>query len=194
MAESLADPNLAFLLLIAGILGLYWELHAPGAILPGAIGIVLLCAAVFGLWENSPTWYGSVLILSALLFLATEVKFSSHGASGLVGAILLAFGALTLVSGPRRIQPVLVIAVSMALCSITIFLGYLGVRARRNVLRTGMESLVGESGVSRTDINLQGTVLVRGEYWQARSGAPIPPGARVSVERVDGMTLYVRQV
>ncbi len=193
MPDALADPNFAFILLIAGVLALYWELHAPGSIAPGVIGIFLLCAGVFGLWENAPTWYGSALILIALVLLAVELKVGGHGVSGTLGAVLLLIGALALVRGPRRINPALAAAVSIALCSITIFLGYLALRARRSTLLTGVQRLVGELGEARTEISSQGTVLVRGEYWQARSDVPIPTGARVSIERVQGMTLYVKE-
>jgi membrane-bound serine protease (ClpP class) len=193
MLDALADPNFAFVVLIAGVLALYWELHAPGSIAPGVIGVFLLCAGAFGLWENTPTWYGSVLISIALLLLAVEVKLGGHGVSGASGAVLLLIGALAVLRGPRRINPALAVAVSIALCSITVFLGYLALRARRGRLLTGLQSLVGEVGVARTEISPHGTVLVRGEYWQAKSSVPIPTGTRVSIERVQGMTLYVKE-
>jgi membrane-bound serine protease (ClpP class) len=193
MPDVLADSNFAFIILIAGVLALYWELHAPGLIAPGAIGVFLLCAAVFGLWENAPTWYGSVLILMALVLLALELKLGGHGVSGASGAVLLLIGALVLVRGPHRINPALAAAVSIALCTIVISLGYLGLRARRSRLLTGVQRLVGQVGVARTEISSQGTVLVRGEYWQARSNVPIPTGGRVFIQRVQDMTLYVKE-
>jgi membrane-bound serine protease (ClpP class) len=193
MPDALADPNLAFLVLMAGVLALYWELHAPGSIAPGIMGIFLLSAGAFGLWENAPTWYGSLLVLLALALLAVEVKLGGHGISGTSGAVLLLIGALVLVRGPHRINPALAVAVSIALCSITIFLGFLALRVRRSRLLTGVQCLVGEVGVARTEISSQGTVLVRGEYWHAKSNVPIATGTRVSVERVEGMTLYVKE-
>ena len=95
--------------------------------------------------------------------------------------------------GHTALNPALAAAVSIALCSIAIFLGYLALRARRSALLTGVDRLVGQVGVARTEISSQGTVLVRGEYWQARSNVPIPPGSRVSIERVQDMTLYVKE-
>lgn len=193
MLEAVANPNLAFLLLVTGVMALYWELHVPGSFAPGIVGTVLVCLGVYGLWENAPTWYGSALILCALILLAVELKLSSHGASGVIGAILLATGAIRLIPGPHAIQPSLAIAVAVALAAITVFLGYLGLRARQSKLLTGTDSLIGEIGVSRTSIGSDGTVFVRGEYWQARSALPIPPGTRVSIERVEGLTLYVKE-
>ena len=190
---ALADPNLAFLLLLAGTLALYWELHTPGIILPGVVGLVLLCLGAFGLFEDAPTWYGAVLILIAILLLGVELKVYSHGLSGVAGAILLSIGALALFPGRRKINPVLAIAVSVALCSLAAFLGYLGMRARKSKKLTGLQSLIGEIGVCRTDISGKGTVLVRGEYWQASSDRVIPSGSRVLVERVQGILLYVKE-
>jgi len=193
MIAFLADPNLAFLLLITGALGLYWELHTPGAIFPGVIGAVLLCAGAFSLFEDTPTWYGSVMILAAFVFLAAELKVGGHGVSGALGSGLLALGAIALLPGPHRISPALAITVSLALCLIAVFLGYLGLRARKNSLLTGIDTLVGKIGVSRTEINFRGTVFVDGEYWQAISESSIPAGARILIERVQGLTLYVKE-
>jgi membrane-bound serine protease (ClpP class) len=193
MPETLIDPNVAFLMLVVGIIALSWELHAPGMFGPGLIGVILVCAGAFGLWKNTPTWYGSTLILLALVLLAMELVVSSHGISGIFGAILLAAGAISLIRGPRAINPVLAIAVAAAVCAIAIFLGVLGFKARRAAVVSGVETLVGQVGVSRTSIGSHGMVLVRGEYWQARSDSPIPAGTHVSVQRVDGLTLYVKE-
>ena len=190
---AIADPNVAFLLLIAGALGIYWELHAPGGFLPGILGVFLLVTGILGLWQDAPTWYGSILILLAILLLGAELKFGSHGASGVTGGLLLAVGAIALFQGPRRIHPALAIAVSTALCVIAVFLGYLGLRVRRSARLTGLQTLVGEKGVSRTEIHSQGTVFVRGELWQAKSQQTIAAGAPVLVERVQDFTLYVKE-
>ncbi len=190
---AIADPNLAFLLLVAGALGIYWELHAPGGFVPGILGVFLLVMGVLGLWRDEPTWYGSVLILLAILLLGAELKFGSHGASGVSGGVLLAVGAIALFQGPHRIHPALAIAVSIALCIIAIFLGYLGLRVRKSARLTGLSTLIGERGISRTEIHSQGTVFVRGELWQAKSQQSIPAGAPILVERVQDFTLYVKE-
>jgi membrane-bound serine protease (ClpP class) len=193
MSVALTDPNVAFLLLVAGAIGVYWEFHAPGAILPGLIGTLLLCLGAFGLWRDTPTWYGSLLIILAILLLGIELKLGGHGVSGLAGAVLLWIGAIALLQGSQRIDPMLAFGTSAALCIISVFLGYLGLRARRNTRLTGLERLVGERGVARTEINPQGTVFVRGEYWQARSQQAIAAGAGISVERVQDLVLYVKE-
>lgn len=190
---ALADPNVAFVLLVLGALGIYWEMHAPGMIVPGVLGVLLVCAGAYGLYQDSPTWYGLTLLASAVLLLGIELKYYTHMVSGLAGTVLLAIGAIVLLQGPRRVAPALAFAVSVAFGIITIFLGVLGMRARKRKPATGIESLVGETGVSRTAIEPEGTVFVHGEYWKARSTDSIAPGERVRVDKVEDLMLVVRK-
>ncbi len=192
LSAALADPNVAFILLILGAMGVYWELHAPGMILPGLLGVLLICTGAYGIYKDSPSWYGLTLLVLALILLTIELRYYTHMVSGVAGTILLVFGALALVQGPRRITPGLAIAISTAFGIITIFLGLLGMRARKSKRMTGLETLVGEIGESRTEINPEGMIFVRGEYWRARSEHPITAGQRVSVQRVeDNLIVYV---
>ncbi len=193
LEAALADPNIAFLLLVAGLLGIYWELHAPGMMVPGILGVLLVCAGAYGLYRDAPTWYGMTILAVALLLLAIELKYYTHLISGVAGTVLLAFGALVLFTGPERIAPALAIAVSVAFGAISIFLGVLAMRARQAKHATGLESLIGEVGVSRTELSPEGTVFVHGEYWRARSDRPIPAGKQVAVERVQDLLLYVKE-
>jgi membrane-bound serine protease (ClpP class) len=183
---ALADPNVAFLLLVLGSLGVYWEVHAPGMVLPGLMGVLLICTGAYGIYQDSPSWYGLTLLVLAIILLTIELRYYTHMVSGIAGTLLLVFGAITLIQGPRRITPGLAIAISAAFGMITVFLGLLGMRARKSKQMTGIETLVGEVGVSRTEINPEGTVFVRGEYWRARSSHPIAAGQRVSIRRVEG--------
>ncbi len=195
LAPVLADPNLSFLLLVLGALGVYWEAHAPGMIAPGLLGVVLICMGAYGIYEDSPTWYGVTLLLLAVILLTIELKYYTHFISGIAGTILLVFGALVLLQGPRRITPALAIAISAAFGTITIFLGVLAMRARKGKQMMGIKTLVGEMGVSRTEINPEGMIFVHGEYWRARSGQAIPAGQRVSIKRVeDDLILDVEAV
>jgi membrane-bound serine protease (ClpP class) len=189
----LTDPNLAFVLLVLGALGIYWELHAPGMVAPGILGVLLVCAGAYGLYQDSPSWYGLTLLLLAILLLGIELKYYTHMVSGVAGTVLLAFGAILLLQGPRRISPALALAVSAAFGLITIFLGVLAMRARKTKRLTGMETLVGETGTSRTPIDPEGMVFVHGEYWKARSPEAIAAGERVRVEEIKDLMLVVRR-
>jgi membrane-bound serine protease (ClpP class) len=190
-AAAFSDPNVAFLLLVLGALGIYWEMHAPGMVAPGVLGVLLVCAGAYGLYQDTPSWYGLTLLGLAVLLLGIELKYYTHLISGVAGTLLLAFSALVLVRGPRRISPAVAVAVSAAFGLITIFLGVLAMRARTAKHLTGMETLVGETGVSRTAIDPEGMVLVHGEYWKARSPDAIAPGERVRVDAVEELVLLV---
>jgi membrane-bound serine protease (ClpP class) len=193
IASALTDPNLAFLLVVLGALGIYWEVHAPGMMVPGILGVLLVCAGAYGLYQDSPSWYGVTLLGLAAILLMIELKYYTHMISGLAGTILLAFGAIILLQGPHRVAPGVAIGVSVAFGIITVFLGLLGIKARKTKHLTGTESLVGAVGVSRTDLSPEGTVFVHGEYWRARSDHTIPAGQRVSIERVQDLLLFVKE-
>lgn len=190
---ALTDPNVAFLLLVIGLLGVYWELHAPGMMVPGILGVLLAAAGAYGLYQDSPTWYGLTILALAAVLMMIELKYYTHMVSGIAGAVLFAFGAIVLLQGPRRVTPALAIAVSASFGIIAVFLGLLGMRARKTKHLTGAESLVGEVGVARTEINPEGTVFVHGEYWRARSEHTIAPGQRIAVQRVQDLLLYVTE-
>ena len=193
MPDVLADPNLAFVLLVLGALGVYWEMHAPGMMVPGLLGLLLIGIAAYALYQDSPTWYGLVLLLCAGLMLAIELKYYTHMISGLAGAVLFAFGAILLLRGPHRVSPALAFAVSAALGTIIVFLGGLAMRARKTKILTGLQTLIGETGSVRTPLNPDGTVFVNGEYWHARSNHPIEAGQTVKVEKVEDMTIWVTE-
>jgi membrane-bound serine protease (ClpP class) len=133
------------------------------------------------------------LIALAILLLTIELKYYTHMVSGITGTILLALGAILLLQGPRRVAPALSVAVAGAFGIITIFLGFLGMRARKTKPVTGLETLVGKIGVARTNIGPTGTVFVQGEYWQARSDHEISAGKPVCIERVQDLLLYVKE-
>ena len=193
LETALADPNIAFLLLVIGLLGVYWELHAPGIIAPGVLGVLLIAAGAYGLYRDAPTWYGLTILILALVLLGIELKYYTHLVSGIAGAVLFAFGATVLLQGPRRVTPSLAIAVSAAFGIIVVFLGTLGMRARTAKPVTGLESLIGAIGVSKTAISPEGTVFLHGEYWRARSDHSIPAGERVAVKHIEDLLLFVKE-
>jgi membrane-bound serine protease (ClpP class) len=187
------DPNLAFTLVLLGTLAVLWELHAPGLIVPGLFGVLAMVVGAWALYQNSPTPYGLVLLLLATLFLAIEVSYHTHMISGLSGSILLAVGAILLFRGPKHIAPALAVAASAALAVITTFLGLLALRSRSQGQITGPEAMIGATGVTATSLNPDGTVMVRGEYWQAHSKGEIARGKPIIVEAMRDFTLLVRE-
>ena len=193
MLPSLSDPNLLVVLLVLGAIGVFWEMHAPGMIVPGVLGLLLIAAAAYGLYQDSATWYGVTLLLCAGLLLGIELKYYTHMISGIAGAVLFAFGTIVLLQGPRRVSPAVGIGVSVALGTIIVFLGSLAMRASKARVLTGLQTLIGETGTVRIPLNPEGTVFVNGEYWQARSNHRIDAGQKVRVEKVDDMTVWVTE-
>jgi membrane-bound serine protease (ClpP class) len=193
LAATFSDPNVAFVLLVLGALGVYWEMHAPGMIVPGVLGLLLIFAGAYGMYQDSPTWYGLLLLICAGLLLGIELKYYTHMVSGMAGAALLALGTILLLHGPERVSPALAVAVSAAFGVIVVFLGWLGMRARTATRLTGLQTLIGETGEARTPLNPEGTVFVNGEYWQAKSNHLIDAGRKVRVERIENMTIWVTE-
>ncbi len=193
-----SDPNLALLSVAIGLILVSWEIHAPGLFVPGAAGALLMGLGIYGLLLATPTWYGSLLFLLALMILMFELNTHTHVGFGVLGTVLLALSTIFLLKPPAHISPSFSIALSLALGGITIAMGYLGLKAQSAKKAMGKESLIGKKGVVRSPINPPGSphgmILINGEYWQARSQHPIEPGREVQVRQVDDLVLEVEEV
>ncbi|MDQ3283959.1 MAG: nodulation protein NfeD [Acidobacteriota bacterium] len=190
----LMDPNVAFVLFALGMLGLWAEFNHPGAILPGVVGGVAILLALFAL-NLLPTRYAAfILILAAFALFALEAKFTSFGVLGAGGVVCMVIGAMLLVDGPipeMRVKLMTAIAVSVPIGIIAVFLMTLVLRARRHRVATGVEAMIGEIGVARTNVAPDGKVFVHGELWNASAHSAIPEGARVRVRAVEGLRVLV---
>lgn len=195
--DKMMDPNLAVLILVLGGLLIYLEFNAPGTIIPGALGTLLLLTAVFSL-NLLPVRYTSVMLLvAAFALLILEAKFPSHGVVAGAGVVALVFGTLTLVDAPipeLRVHLSTALACGVAFGLITLFLVRIAMRARRNKVLTGPQALVGADGVAQQVLAPHGQILVHGELWQAESDSPVPAGDTVRVLAVRGLTLLVERI
>ncbi len=191
--SSVADPNVGFILLVLGALGLYVEFSSPGLILPGVAGGILLLLGLSGLAVLPINWVGAALLILGLAMFVLEAKFASHGVLGGGGTLALVLGALLLINGPPEMQIHLSTALSVSLpfAAITMFLMTLAFRARANKTITGEEGMLNEIGEARTALAPSGKVFVHGEYWDASSDSPVEEGGEVRVVGVDGMRLRV---
>lgn len=180
----LVDPNIALLLLVGGALLIYLEFNAPGTIVPGALGTLMVLLGIFGL-NLLPIRYTAVmLLLAALTLLLLEAKFGGHGVLAAAGIICLMFGALTLVAAPvpeMAIAPWVAIAISVGFGGITVFLVRLAVRARRRKALVGADALVGAHAVAIEQLTPEGHIVVEGEIWLAVADAPIEKGTDLRV-------------
>jgi membrane-bound serine protease (ClpP class) len=193
IVNAVADPNIGFLLLIIGALGVYVEFTSPGLILPGVAGGILFLLGLSSLAVMPINWIGAALLLLGGVLLILEVKFASHGVLGIGGTVSMVLGALLLVNGPPevRIHLATALAVVVPFAMISLFLVTLAVRARRNKAVMSDGGLLNQLGQARTALAPAGTVFVHGEYWDAVSSSPVESGAEVRVVAIDGLKLRV---
>lgn len=194
--DTIANPNIAFILMMIGIYGIFFELMNPGAILPGVVGGISLVLAFFALQALPVNYAGVLLILFSLILFIAEVKVVSYGLLTVGGVVAFVLGALMLFDTPGSLFRVSwSVIIPAALLTAGFFLFAMGMAWRTWKTRptTGREGLIGERAVVRSRIDPQGQVLMRGEIWQARADETLEPGDSVEVVAVDGLTLEVRR-
>jgi membrane-bound serine protease (ClpP class) len=184
---TISNPNLAYILLMLGLLGLYFEFANPGAILPGVLGGISLLLAIFAFQILPINYVGLILILLAIGMFVLEVKVHSYGVLSIGGITAMVIGSMMLVKAPiPELKPSLkiIIPVALGISLILIFLVTLVIRAHMRKATTGKEGLIGEIGAALTDLAPEGRVFVHGEYWQAEADAPIAKGSPIKVIQV----------
>ncbi|MCZ7650558.1 MAG: nodulation protein NfeD [Thermoanaerobaculia bacterium] len=194
LLSALAHPNLAYILLTLGFLGIYFELSHPGAVLPGVVGGICLLLAFFGLSVLPVNYAGVGLILLALLLFVAEVKVTSYGLLTVGGIISLVLGSLLLFRSADpalRVSLELVVGIALGMALVVGFLARLAFRAATRRVTTGVEGLLGAGGVAVSALAPKGKVKLAGEYWNAVADVPIEAAAEVEVTAVDGLTLHV---
>ncbi len=196
-----SHPNVAYVLFLAGLVGLYFELSSPGAILPGIVGGIALLLALYAFSVLPVNLAGIALILFGILLFVAEVKVVSHGLLAIGGAIALVAGSLLLFSGRgngagyRVDLSIIVPGVAMTL-GVVALLTWKTIQLRRAPVRTGREGLIGETArVVRgfSDASENGTVLVHGEYWDADGPSGLTAGGLVSEVAIHGYKLRVER-
>jgi membrane-bound serine protease (ClpP class) len=196
--SAIAHPQIAYLLLTLGTLGLTIELWSPGAVLPGVAGGIALLLAFFALQVLPVSYAGVLLILLGFVMLILEVKVTSHGVLGMGGILSLLFGSLMLFDSPlpeMRVGLSLVLPVTLTLAGILLFLVRLGVRAQRQPALGGESGMLHAPGQALTAIPPGGTgrVATHGEIWTATAAESIHAGDPVVVTAVTGLLLTVRR-
>ncbi len=193
----IADPNIAYLLLMAGILGLYMEFSHPGVIFPGVAGAICLILALISLQVLAFNHAGLVLILLGVALLIGEAFLPSFGVLGIGGVISLALGSFLLFdpqdSGGGVDRPIIFTAVA-TLASFVLAISYLVYRSQKSKPTQGTEGMLGEIGDVRAKLNPAGKIFVRGEYWNAEAEDEIDVGEKVEVVECRGLNLKVRRL
>ncbi|MDE3076915.1 MAG: nodulation protein NfeD, partial [Chloroflexota bacterium] len=193
----IADPTWAYLLMLAGMAGLVFELSTPGAIFPGVAGGLSLLLGLLALGALPVNYAGVALIALSLALFVADIKLPSHGVLTAGGVLAFLFGSLALFntggSGPAIALPVVVSATATVSLFFAVIVR-LGIKARKAPATTGTGQLIGRIVEVKSPIDPTGKVQVDGEWWNAQSDEPIPAGAKVEIAGVRGLTLWVRRL
>ena len=193
----IASPNVAYVLMMLGLVGLYLELSNPGLILPGVLGSLSLVLALYAMQMLPINYSGLLLIFIGVILLIAEVSLMSYGLLALSGAISIFLGSIMLIDSDDPAMQISKIVLYPTLgMTFLVSIGsiYLAKKTHQLVTTTGMEGLLGEIGVVKEILNLEGLVLIHGEMWKAESDTVILVGEKVSVEVVKGLKIKVRKV
>jgi membrane-bound serine protease (ClpP class) len=194
--NAIADPNIAYLLMMAGILGLYMEFSHPGTIFPGVAGAICLLLAFASLQLLPINYTGLALMALGVALLVGEAFFPSFGVLGIGGIVSLALGSLLLFDTPTSdfgVDRSIVFTAVATIGSFVLAVSYLVFRSQKAKLTLGIDGLIGEIGVAREQLSPRGTVFVHGEYWKAEADEAIEPGEKVQVVGLDRMVLKVKR-
>ncbi len=195
--NTISNPNVAYMLLMLGIMGIFFEISQPGVILPGAVGALALLLAFIGLQMLPVNYVGVLLILLAVVLFVLEVKVVSYGMLSVGGIISLVMGSLVLIEGSEPYQQ---ISLAVIIASVSVFSGfflfalYFVIRTQKTRTVSGFEGMVGERGEAVTDFDGEGKVFVHSEYWTAVSPDRIRKGDEIEVVgKLARMRLEVRR-
>jgi membrane-bound serine protease (ClpP class) len=192
----IVQPDVFFVLLILGVLGLYTEFTHPGVIAPGVIGGICLILALYAMQFLPVSLAGLLLILLALAFFILEAKMPSHGVLAVGGVISMFLGAIFLIRSPLTpggVSIKVALAATLPFAVFAVFLMRLVLRSRKWKTTTGKEELIGSQGVvvKLLQSGAEGMIRVHGELWRAESAQPVQEGKTVRILRVEGLKLYV---
>ena len=193
---TISNPNIAYILMMIGLVGLYFELSNPGAIFPGIIGGICLILAFFALRTLPVNYAGVLLILLGVVLFIAEIKIPSYGLLTVGGVVSLALGSIMLFESPLpylRASLAVILPTVVVTAAFFIFAVTMTVRAHMAKPATGAEGLLGETGTAVTRLALEGKVFVHGELWNAYSEGPIESGEKVRVVRTEGLKVKVEK-
>jgi len=190
--KIISDPNIAYILMMIGLAGLYFELSHPGTIFPGVIGGISLILAFFSFQTLPVNYAGVVLILLAIIFFIAEVKVASYGILSIGGLIALTLGSLMLFEN-MRVSLKLMMPTIVLVGGFFVVVAGLAFRTLRTKPVSGVDGMLGEKGIVKELIEPEGLVFVHGEYWRAFSEERIEPGETVEVAGIKGLLLNVQR-
>lgn len=195
--NTLSDPNIAYVLMILGIYGMFFELASPGTIFPGVVGAICLILAFYAFQTLPVNYAGLLLIILGIILFIAEIKIVSYGLLSVAGVISMVLGSIMLmtVDAPffRISWMVIVPAALMTALFFAVAIG-LAVKVHKRQPVSGREGLIGEIGEAVSDISAGGTAFVHGELWDARSDEAVRKGEKIKIVGIEQMTVIVKKV
>jgi membrane-bound serine protease (ClpP class) len=194
LLSVIADPNIAYILILIGIYGLIFEFYNPGFVLPGVAGAISLLLALFALQVLPVNYAGLALLMLGIVFMVAEAFAPSFGALGIGGLIAFVIGSVILIDTDVPGYGIsLPLIITFTAISGVFFLGIIGmaVKARERPVVSGREELLNTQGTVLQDFDADGWIHIHGESWRARTGVPLKRGQHVRVIRIEGLTLHV---
>ena len=195
LLKTLSDPNIAYLLMTIGTVGIMAELYNPGAILPGIVGAISLILAFYSLQSLPVNYAGVLLFLLGIVFFILEASVTSFGLLAIGGVISMLLGSVMLIKTDVEFLQIswsVILPVVALAAAFSLFIVGMGVRAMRRRPATGREEMVGLVGIVKTALTPHGQLAVHGELWEAISERPLQPGDKAEVIRVEGLRLHVK--
>lgn len=194
LLKILSDPNIAYLLMSIGTIGIMAELYSPGAILPGIIGAISLILAFYSLQSLPVNYAGAFLVILGAVFLLLEISVTSYGLLALGGLAAMTLGGLFLIKSDApflQVSLFFLLPTVMTIGALIGIIAWTAVKSTRGRPVTGAEGMIGSIGIARTDLNPRGQITVQGEIWEAVSQTPIRQGEAAEVMSIEGLTVKV---
>lgn len=193
--KTLSDPNIAYLLMTLGTIGLIAELYNPGAILPGVVGAISLILAFYSFQSLPINYAGVLLFLLGMVFFILEANITSYGVLGIGGAVSMLLGSVMLIKTDvdfLQISWSVILPVVAFTTAFSLFMVGMGLRAMRQPPKTGREEMIGLVGLAKTALAPRGQLAIHGELWEAVSDYPVQAGEAAEVTGVEGLRLLVK--
>ncbi|HET6546605.1 MAG TPA: nodulation protein NfeD [Rhodanobacteraceae bacterium] len=193
----IANPSIAYILLLLGIYGLLFEGYSPGAVLPGVVGAICLLLALYAFQLLPVNFAGLALIALGVVLIVAETFVPAYGSLGIGGVVAFVIGSVVLMDTDLPgygVSLPLLIGVSLVAALLVVAIIWLALRARRRPVVTGREQMIGSLAVALADFRGRGAVQAHGERWQAQSDLPVRAGESVRISAIDGLTLIVTPV
>jgi membrane-bound serine protease (ClpP class) len=195
--KIISDPNVAYILMMIGLAGLYFELSHPGAVLPGVVGGISIILAFFAFQTIPVNYAGILLIILAIVFFVMEMKIASYGLLSIAGITSLLLGSLMLFEGngtEMRLSWKVLVPTLTVVSGFFVIISGLVFKSQLSKPKTGSNGLLGDIGVVKEPILQEGKVFVHGELWNAISKNPIEKGTKVRVVNVKNLVLEVEPI